>query len=219
LRTALSDWIDDDGIILFKNKVFVPNDRDIRRSIIAETHDSPVTGHPGYFKTLQLLKEHFYWPGMTIMVKQYIDECSACQQMKPNTHPTAVPLMPIKSHAHQPFQQVMMDFITNLLLSNGFDSIFIMVDQGLSKGVILYPCNKTINAEESVKLYIDNVFIQYGLPDVIISDRGRQFASNVFNSIMDAIGVKHKMSTAFHPQTDGQTEHYNQELEAYLRIY
>jgi hypothetical protein len=100
LRTALSDWTLDDGIILFKNKVFVPNNKDIRRSIIAETHDSPVSGHPGHLKTLYLLKERFYWPGMAIMTKQFIDGCAVCQQMKTNTHPTAAPLMPIKSHAH-----------------------------------------------------------------------------------------------------------------------
>ena len=139
--------------------------------------------------------------------------------MKPNTHPSTAPLMPMKSHAHQPFQQITMDFITNLLISNGFDSIFIMVDQGLSKGVILMPCNKTITAEETAKLYINNVFIQYGLPDVMISDRVPQFTSNIFNRIMDALGINHRMSTAFHPQTDGQTECYNQELEAYLWIY
>jgi hypothetical protein len=156
---------------------------------------------------------------MAIMTKQFIDGCTVCQQMKSNTHPTAAPLMPIKSHAHRPFQQVTMDFITDLPISNGFDSIFIVVDQGLSKGVIICPCNKTIDAEGTIKLYIDNVFIQYGLPDVIISDRGPQFASNVFNGIFDAIGVKHRMSTAYHPQTDGQTKRYNQELEAYLRIY
>ena len=123
--------------------------------------------------------------------------------MKPNTHPSTAPLMPIKSQAHRPFQQITMDFITDLLISNGFDSIFIVVNQGLSKGVILMPCNKTITAEETAKLYIDNVFIQYGLPDVMISDRGPQFTSNVFNGIMDALGIKHRMSTAFHLQTDG----------------
>ena len=135
-------------------------------------HESSVTGHPGQNKTLLLLKEQFYWPGMTVMVKQFVDRCSTCQQMKLNTHPSAAPLMPIKSHAHQPFQQITMDFITDLPISNGFDSIFIVVDQGLSKGVILMPCNKTITAEETAKLYINNVFIQYGLPDIMISDRG-----------------------------------------------
>ena len=86
------------------------------------------------------------------MTKQFTDRCATCQQMKTNTHPTAAPLMPIKSHAHRPFQQVMMDFITDLPISNGFDSIFIMVDQGLSKGVILCPCNKTIDAEGTILL-------------------------------------------------------------------
>ena len=156
---------------------------------------------------------------MVVMTKQFTDGCATCQQMKMNTHPTATPLMPIKSHTHRPFQQVTMDFITDLLISNGFDSIFIVVDQGLSKGVILCPCNKMIDAEGTIQLYINNIFIQFGLPDIIISDRGPQFTSNIFNGILDTIGIKHKMSTAYHPQTDGQTECYNQELEAYLRIY
>ena len=91
------------------------------------------------------------------------------------------------------------DNITDLPISNGFDSIFIVVDQGLSKGVILMPCNKTITSEETATLYIDNVFIQYGLPDVMISNRGPQFTSNIFNGIMDTLGINHRMSTAFHP--------------------
>ena len=85
LRTALSDWTLDDGIILFKNRVYVPNNRDIRRSIIAETHESPVAGHPGHLKTLYLLKEQFYWPGMAVMTKQFTNGCATCQQMKTNT--------------------------------------------------------------------------------------------------------------------------------------
>ena len=195
---------------VFKNRVYIPDDLDLRQSIIAKTHESPVAGHPGRFKTLQLLKERFYWPRMATMTANFVEGCATCQQMKLNTHPTTAPLMPIISHTTQPFQQVTMDFITNLPISNGFDSIFIMVDQGLSKGVILCPCNKMINTDKTTKLYIDNVFIQFGLPDIIISDRGPQFASKVFNGIFEAIGVKHKMSTAFHPQTDGQTERYNQ---------
>ena len=112
-----------------------------------------------------------------------------------------------------------MDFITNLPLSDGFDSIFIVVDQGLTKGVILMPCNKTITAAETANLYIKNVFTHYGLPDTMISDRGPQFTSHVFKSIIASLQTKHKMSTAFHPQTDGQMEHYNAELEAYLQIF
>ena len=78
--------------------------------------------------------------------------------MKLNTHPTVAPLMPIKSQAHRPFQQIMMDFITDLPLSDGFDSIFVVVDQGLSKGVILIPCNKTVTALQTANLLIKEVF-------------------------------------------------------------
>ena len=112
-----------------------------------------------------------------------------------------------------------MDFITDLPGSDSFDSIFIVVDQGLTKGVILMPCNKTITAAETADLYIKNVFTHYGLPDTMISDRGPQFASHLFKGITASLQIKHKMSTAFHPQTDGQTERYNAELEAYLRIF
>src|SRR5580692_9461226 len=86
LRTALSNWTLDDGIILFKNRVYVPNNRDIRQLIITETHESPVAGHPGHLKTLYLLKERFYWPSMAVMTKQFTDRCATCQQMKMNTH-------------------------------------------------------------------------------------------------------------------------------------
>ncbi len=127
--------------------------------------------------------------------------------------------MPISSQVYQPFQQITMDFITDLPPSDSFDSIFIMVDQGLTKGVILMPCNKTITAKETANLYIQNVFQNFGLPDVMISNQGPQFASHVFNGIMNSLKVKHKMSTTFHPQTDGQTERYNAELEAYLHIF
>ena len=154
LCTALADWTLDDEIILYQGKSYIPPDTYLRRDIICEFHKSPSSGHPGFFKTLCLLKEHYWWPRMSTMVKQFIDRCTACQQMKLDTHPTAVPLMQIKSHAHWPFQQITMDFITDLPPSDGFDSIFIVVSQGLTKGVILMPCNKTITAAETANLYI-----------------------------------------------------------------
>src|ERR1700684_256638 len=83
------------------------------------------------------------------------------------------------------FQQITMDFITDLPPSDGFNSIFIVVDQGLTKGVILMPCNKTITAAETADLYIKNVFTHYGLHDTMISDNRLQFASHVFEGITE----------------------------------
>ena len=112
-----------------------------------------------------------------------------------------------------------MDFITDLPTINAFDSILVVVDQGLSKGVILIPCNEMISAEGTAKLLLKNLYKRFGLPDRIISDRGPQFASKSFVELLKLLGIKSALSTAFHPQTDGTTERVNQEIEAYLSIY
>ena len=158
MRTALSDWSYKDGLIIHKGKVYIPPDTKLRKEVVTSFHDSTIAGHPGFFKTLHLIKEHYWWPGLTVFLKKYIDGCAVCQQMKPNTHPTVAPLMAIKSQAHRPFQQITMDFITDLPSSDGFDSIFVVVDQGLSKGVILIPCNKTVTALQTANLLIREVF-------------------------------------------------------------
>ncbi|KAI5116012.1 hypothetical protein M0805_002829 [Coniferiporia weirii] len=112
-----------------------------------------------------------------------------------------------------------MDFITDLPLSNNYDSIMVVINHDSSKGIVLIPCTKTLDAIGTAKLYHDNVYKRFGLPRRIISDRGPQFASQVFQTLCMRLGIKSKLSTAYHPQTDGQTERTNQEVEAYLRIY
>ncbi|KAI5115483.1 hypothetical protein M0805_008817 [Coniferiporia weirii] len=140
--------------------------------------------------------------------------------MKINTHPTKPPLLPIPTDPTMlPFQSVSMDFITDLPLSNHYDSIMVVVDHDSSKGIILIPCTKTLDALGMAKLYHDYVYKCFGLPKHIISDRGPQFASQVFQTLCTRLGIKSKLSTAYHPQTDGQTERTNQEVEAYLCIY
>jgi hypothetical protein len=111
-----------------------------------------------------------------------------------------------------------MDFITDLPTSKGYNSLFVVMDR-LSKAVIVTPCNKTITAEGTAQLYLDNVWRRTGLPQQVISDRGPQFTSKVMQEIWSKLGVKSTMSTAFHPQTDGETERVNQELEQYLRVF
>ena len=107
----------------------------------------------------------------------------------------------------------------DLPLADGFDSILVVVNQGLSKGVILMPCNKTITSEGTARLLLENLYKWFGLLDKIISDRGPQFASKAFQELMKQLGINSALSTAYHPQTDGTTEQVNQEIEAYLSIY
>ena len=219
MHTALSNWTFMDDLITYKGKVYIPTNMELQKEVITSFHNSLLARHPGFFKTLHLIKEHYWWLGMTVFLKKYIDGCAICQQMEPNTHLTVAPLMPIKSHAHQPFQQITMDFITDLPLSDSFDSIFVVVDQGLSKGVILIPCHKTVTALQTANLLVREVFKQFGLPNKIVSYRGPQFTAAAIQEVMKALKIKHSMSTAFHPKTDRQTEHLNQELEVYLCIF
>ena len=102
---------------------------------------------------------------------------------------------------------------------NGLDSLLVIVDQGLTKGVILIPCSKMVTAEQVATLLVDNLYKQFRLPNKIISDQGPQFVSKSFRELLKLLGIKSALSMAYHPQTDGTTERVNQEIEAYLSIY
>jgi hypothetical protein len=173
------------------------------------------SGYPSQFQPLELIRHNYWWPVMMIFIKNYISGCMTCQQMKVNTHPTIAPLSPIKSTTTRPFTVVTMDFITDLPKSEGFDSIMVVVDQNITKGVIFIPMNKTVSTAEAACLYYEKVYMWFGLLDKIISDRDPHFASNLFQELRKLLGVKLVMSTTYHPQTDGETEWVNQELEIY----
>jgi len=156
---------------------------------------------------------------MGTFIRKYIEGCILCQQMKSNTHPSTPPLTPIPSSATCPFLQIPIDLITDLPESRGFDSVMVMVDHGLMKGVILSPCKKIITSKGVAQLFFKKVFLRFGLYDKIISDRGPQFASKFAKELGRLLDYKVALSTTYHPQTDSQTEHLNQELETYLHIY
>ena len=116
-----------------------------------------------------------------------------------------------------------MDFITGLPAASdgsGDDSIMVVVDHGLTKGVILIPTKADgLTAEQTANLFISNVYKRFGVPEKVISDRGPQFNSQFFQQFCKALGIKSSMSMAYHPQSDGTTERFNQEIELYLSIY
>ena len=145
--------------------------------------------------------------------------CALCQQHKINRHPTNPPLQPVLAEHPRPFSLLTMDFITDLPVSDGFDSIMVMVDHGSMKEVILESCNKTITAEQTGTILLTSLYKHFSLPDKAISDRGPQFASHAFRELGQLLGIKLNMSTAHHPQTDGAMERSNQEIEVYLSIF
>jgi hypothetical protein len=176
-KTTLKPWIDPHQLkqhqgIWYKNgRQVVTGDNEAKRHIIQSHHNSPVYGHPGISKTIQLTERLYWWPQMRIDITEYIKGCANCQRHKVNTRPTKAPLQPIypKPEA-MPFKTVALDFIVKLPVSQGFDSILTITDQGCTKAAIFIPCNEDITAEETAALYIKHVFAHFGLPTKIISD-------------------------------------------------
>ena len=216
-RASLSDWSFDNGHLYFHNHMFVP--LLARSALLHSIHSSPLSGHMGVFHTKAILEQDFWWPGLSTFVKHFVAGCPVCQQNKANTHPVVPPLLPIKSDVTLPFKQLSVNLITNLPPSAGFDSVMVVVNHGLTKGVILAPCQKTIDAAGIAQLFFDFVFKHFGLHDTLISDHGPQFASAFAKELAHLLNYNVQLSTTYHPQTDGQTERTNQELKTYLCIF
>jgi len=142
---------------------------------------------------------------------------NACQQNKNRTEQPASKLMP-NSIPEKPWMHISADFITKLPLAQGYNSILVVVDR-LTKMVHFISTTEKTLAEELARLFRDNVWKLHGLPKSIISDRGLQFTPGLMRELNEMLGIKSKLLTVFHPQTDRQTERVNQELEQYLRIF
>jgi len=200
-----------------EEKVYVPKDEKLRAEIIRLHHDTPIGGHGGQWKMVELITRNFWWPGVTKEVKRYVEGCNACQRNKNRTEQLAGKLMP-NSIPEKPWTHISADFITKLPLAQGYDSILVVVDR-LTKMVHFISTTEKTSAEGLARLFRDNVWKLHGLPKSIISDRGPQFAAGLMWKLNEKLGIKSKLSTAFYPQTDRQTERINQELEQYLRMF
>jgi hypothetical protein len=154
---------------------------------------------------------------MKRFVASYVQGCAECQANKIRTHPPTVPLVPNEVPS-RPFQVMSTDFITDLPKCEGFDAVSIWVNRGY-KTVYIVPTRKKVTSAETSDLFIHYVFPHTGIIEQLISDRGPQFVSQISQHIFKTLGIKSTMSTAYHPQTDGQTERFNQELEQYLRTF
>ena len=216
-HSSLSDWHFDGSRLYFKNCLYVP--ASACHDLVSSVHTSLASGHGGFFCTYSLLSHDYWWPGMSSFVRRFVTGCALCQQMKVNTHLMTPALSPLPSSCTHPFQQLSVDLVTGLPPSHGCDSLLVVVDHSLLKGVILIPCNKDIDAKGVGDLFFEHVFLHFGLHDHLISDHGPQFASVFAKELACILGYDLKLSTTYHPQTDGETERVNQEVETYLRMF
>ena len=200
-----------------EKKVYIPKDDKLRAEIIRLHHDTPVGGHEGQWKTVELVTHNFWWPGITKEVKRYVERCDACQRNKNRTEQLAGKLMP-NSIPDKSWTHISADFITKLPLAQEYDSILVVVDR-LTKMTHFIPTMEKTLAEGLARLFRDNMWKLHRLPESIISDRGPQFAAGLIKKLNGMLEIESKLSMAFHPQTDGQTKRVNQELEQYLRMF
>ncbi|TFY63254.1 hypothetical protein EVJ58_g3352, partial [Rhodofomes roseus] len=216
LTNGLFEWEEDKGIIYYKGKVYVPADDGLRTEVLRQCHDAPTAGHPGRNGTLELVSRHYWWPGMAKFVEKYVAGCDRCQRYKPAAHPPAQ-LHPLPV-PRGPWTTMGVDLITGLPLSNGFDAIATFIDL-YGKQVHFIPTTSTVDASGISDLHYREIFRLHGIPDEIVSDRGPQFAAKLMRELYKRLGINSSLTTAYHPQSNGQTERANQEVEKYIRLF
>ena len=207
------------GLHWYGDRLVIMEDSSLKRGVISLYHDSITAGHPGISNTTWAIMRDFWWPAMKKDVTEYVKGCTICQFRKNQPNKPKPPLFPITSDTYDtPFTSIAMDFIVKLPLSESYDTILTITDT-FSKASIFIPCNESINAKNTAKLYATYVLPHYGLPTRIISDRDPRFTSTFSRELCHTLGITQNISTAYHPQTDGQSERTNQRLEQYLRIF
>jgi len=195
----------------------VPDDSHIKLQIFESRHDSPLAGHFGQEKTYSLISRDFYWPGMTRDVKDYVSRCYDCNRNKSSNHKKFGLLQPLPIPP-LPWHSLSMDFISQLPLSNNHDAILVIVDR-FSKMSLFIRTKTTCTSSDLADLFVEHVFLKHCLPDNIVSDRGSLFVSSFWTSLCQHLKIRRNLSTAYHPESDGQTERVNQILKQYLRMF
>lgn len=223
-RTRSGDsraWSNVDNLLRYHNKIYVPDEESLRKELLYQHHDDQLAGHFDADRTHELLARSYHWPNMMKDVQDYVRTCAICQRTKvPRAKPNGkLVSLPIPSDI---FEEVSMDFITQLPPSKRgtcvYDAILVIVDR-YSK-MSLYICSSsTWQATDLADAIFENVVCKFGTPKGIVTDRGSLFTSAYWAQLMQALQVKRRLSTAYHPQTDGQTERQNQTLEHYLRAF
>ncbi len=206
----------EDGLVLYKGRMYVPPVEDIRNRILEEAHKSNYSIHPGVTKMYQDLKKMFWWPGLKKNVAEFGSRCLVCHKVKIEHQRPSGLLQPLEIPEWK-WDCISMDFVTGLpRTQKGFDAIWVIVDR-LTKSAHFLPIRVNYPLEKLAKLYVDEIVKLHGIPKSIVSNRDPRFTSRFWKALQLSFGTKLLFSTAYHPQTEGQTERTIQTLEDMLR--
>jgi len=200
-------WSEEEGLLWFRGKIYVPQNADLRRRVVLLCHDTKVAGHPGCWKTLELVFRDYWWPQMSRYIRQYVSICDLCLRTKLMRQAPVGELHPLRIPDSR-WDMLSIDFVVELPSSSGHDVVMTVVDSVL-KQVHFIPTHMTVTAEGAARLFLHQVWKLYGLLKYVILDRGPQFVARFTKELYHLLGIKLVSSTAWHPQTDRQTEHMN----------
>ncbi|GKA11149.1 reverse transcriptase domain-containing protein [Tanacetum coccineum] len=205
-----------DGSLYFMDRIWVPLVGGVRTVIMDEAHKSRYSVHPGADKMYYDLRDMYWWPGMKRDIATYVSECLTCAKVKAE-HQRPSGLLQQPEIPEWKWENITMDFITKLPRTrNGHDAIWVVVDR-LTKSAHFLAIREDYSTEKLARLYTDEIVARHGVPVSIISDRDARFTSRLWQTFQKALGTRLDMSTAYHPQTDGQSERTIQTLEDMLR--
>ncbi|GKB46654.1 putative reverse transcriptase domain-containing protein [Tanacetum coccineum] len=205
-----------DGTLCLNGRSWLPCYDDLRTMIMHESHKSKYSIHPGSEKMYQDVKKLYWWPNMKADIATYVSKCLTCAKVKAE-HQRQSGLLVQPEIPQWKWDNITMDFVTKLPKSSqGYDTIWVIIDR-LTKSAIFIPMKETDPLEKLARMYLKEVVTRHGIPVSIIYDHDPRFASNFWRSLQKALGTSLDMSTAYHPQTDGQSERTIQTLKDMLR--
>lgn len=217
-----SSWMFDFRDLLRYNELlYVSEEESLRAELVKRHHDDILASHFEVEKTIELIERKYYWKGISQSIKNYVSTCDICQRVKTSRH-CSYEEMQALSHSRGSWQKVTMNFIIELSPSKRkdvvYDTILVIVDR-YTKMTRYLPTNKTITAERLADLFFEEIIYRFNTSIEIVTDWDFVFTSAYWSELCYCMKVKRRLSIAFHPQTDGQTERQNQTLEHYLRVF
>ncbi|KAI1000920.1 hypothetical protein K3495_g7279 [Podosphaera aphanis] len=205
------------GRLYFDDLIYVPDVPDLKLILLKNCHDHPSGGHYGRNKVFAELSRDYWWPNMLKQITQYTNNCHTCKRITPSRlkYQGLLKQLPVPERR---WRDISVYFIGPLPISDGKNCIMVVCCR-LTKARRFIPCQTTIDAVETTDLFFQHVWKHHGFPESIVLDRGPQFVAKFCHSVCERTGSKVLLSTAWHPETDGQTERSNSSLECYLRAY
>ena len=198
-----SKWSMENGLLYYQGKIYVPKS-DLHQRILALCHNSKLAGHPGRWKTLELVLRNYWWPQMSRYIGKYISTCDMCLQTKFTHQPPSGELHPLPI-LDTPWDTASVNFIVELLESNRKDAIMVVVDS-ITKHSHFMSMVTTLTAARTTQLYLQHMWKHHGLPRRVMSDRRPQFVVEFTKELYRLLGIELVATTAYHPQGDRQTE-------------